>query len=62
MTKVLPLRRRVALDSAGNVRSDDLAVINRSLNELEHEASRVAPDPNAFGEKAHVVLDRLARL
>jgi hypothetical protein len=62
MTKVVPLLRREALDPAGSVRSNDLAVINRSLNELEHEASRVAPDPNAFGEKAHGLLDRLARV
>jgi hypothetical protein len=60
MEKVLPLLRREALEPNKHVRPCDLEVIARSLDELEHEASRLAPDPGAFGRKAQVLVDVFA--
>jgi hypothetical protein len=60
MDKVLPLLRREALDPNKRFRSSDLDVINRSLADLEHEASRMAPDPSSFGHKAQILVDVFA--
>jgi hypothetical protein len=60
MEKVLPLLRREALDPTKKFRPSDLDAINRSLADLEHEASRVAPDPRSFGQKAQLLADVFA--
>lgn len=60
MAKVLPLLRREALDPTRRFRSRDLHVITRSLDELEHEASRVAPNPLTFSKKAQILVDVFA--
>lgn len=60
MEKVLPLLRREALDPGKKFRPGDLDVITRSLADLEHEASRVAPDPSSFGQKAQLLVDVFA--
>jgi len=60
MDKVLPLLRREALDPSKRFRQSDLAVISRSLQDLEHEASRVAPDPSTFSQKAQILVDVFA--
>lgn len=60
MGKVLPLLRQEALDPTWQCRPGDVDVIARSLNELEHEAARVAPDPSTFGYTAQRLVDVLA--
>jgi len=60
MEKVLPLLRTEALDPGKKFRPGDLDVITRSLADLEHEASRVAPDPSNFGQKAQLLVDVFA--
>jgi hypothetical protein len=60
MDKVLPLLRQEALDPTWRCPACEVEVITRSLNELEHEASRVAPDASAFGHKAQRLVDVLA--
>jgi hypothetical protein len=60
MDKVLPLLRREALDPTAHLRPDQSELIMRSLDELEHEAACMAPDPDLFGRRAQVLLDVLA--
>jgi len=60
MAKMIPLLRREALDPNKKFRPSDLDVVNRSLEDLEHEASRVAPDLAAFSKKAQILVDVLA--
>jgi len=60
MEKFLPLLRTEALDPGKKFRPGDLDVITRSLADLEHEASRVAPDPSTFGHKAQLLVDVFA--
>lgn len=59
MAKVIPLLRREALDPGHRFGRGDLTVIARSLEDLEHEVSRVAPDPSTFSQKAHILVDVL---
>jgi hypothetical protein len=60
MEKVLPLLRRVARDSSQRLRPGELDVVYRSLEDLEHEAARLAPDPSTFGQKAQILVDVFA--
>jgi hypothetical protein len=60
MDKVLPLLRREALDPDAHLRAEQSHLIMRSLDELEHEAACMAPDPDLFGRKAQILLDVLA--
>jgi hypothetical protein len=60
MEKVLPLLHREARDRNTTFRPSDLEVINRSLEDLEHEASRMAPDMTNFGQKAQILVDVFA--
>lgn len=60
MAKVIPLLRQEALDPNKRFRPGDLSIINRSLEDLEHEAGRVAPDPGSFSQKAQILVDVLA--
>jgi hypothetical protein len=60
MAKMIPLLRREALAPNKTFRPSDLDVVNRSLEDLEHEASRMAPDLAAFSQKARILVDVLA--
>jgi hypothetical protein len=60
MRKVLPLLRREALDPSARFQPNHRALIMRSLDELEHEAACVAPDPEVFDRKAEVLVDVFA--
>lgn len=57
MTKILPLLRREALDPAARFEHAQQALVTRSLDELEHETSRVCPDLAAFDRKAQILID-----
>ena len=60
MGKVLPLLRQEALDPTWRCPACEVDVITRSLDELEHEASRVAPNAATFSHKAQRLVDVLA--
>ena len=60
MAKILPLLRREALEPSPRFRPNQRHLIMRSLDELEHEAGRVAPDPGIFDRKAQVLVDVFA--
>ncbi len=60
MSKVLPLLRSEALDPDARFRPQHRELITRSLDELEHEIGRVAPDPGAFDRKAQVLVSVFA--
>jgi hypothetical protein len=60
MDKVLPLLRREALDPGAHFQPNHCDLIMRSLDELEHEAARIAPDPDVFDRKAQILVDVLA--
>ena len=57
MSKVLPLLRREALDPSARFQPNESDLIMRSLDELEHEAGRVAPDLGVFDRKAQIFVD-----
>lgn len=60
MAKMLPLLRREATDRGQRFRAPDREVVTRSLDELEREASRMAPDPALFSGKAQILVDVFA--
>jgi len=60
MAKVLPLLRREALDPSAHFQPKHCELIMRALDELEHEAARVAPDPGVFDRKARILVDVFA--
>jgi hypothetical protein len=60
MSKVLPLLRQEALEPRARFQPNDRDLIMRSLEELEHEAGRVAPDPGVFDRKAQILVDVFA--
>jgi hypothetical protein len=60
MAKLLLLLHREATDRGQRFRPRDYEVITRSLDELEREASRIAPDPTIFTGKAQMLVDVLA--
>lgn len=60
MSKVLPLLRREALEPCARFQPAHRELIMRSLEELEHEAGRVAPDPGVFDRKAQILVDVFA--
>ncbi len=60
MTKILPLLRREALDPTARFKSLHLDLIMRSLDELEHETSRISPDAVAFDRRAQILVDVFA--
>lgn len=59
MNKVLTILRRELLDARGPLAEPDLASLSGAMSELEHEAGRVSPLPNAFNRHAQVVMDAL---
>lgn len=60
IAKVLPLLRREAFDSDGRSDLTDRQMIVRSMEQLENEASRVAPDPQVFEHTAWILVEKLA--
>lgn len=60
MAKVIPLLRREALEPNARFQPNHRALIMRSLDDLEHEAGRVAPDPTVFDRKAQLLVDVFA--
>ena len=60
IAKVLPLLRREAFDSGGRSDLTDRQIIVRSTEQLEREASRVAPDPHVFERTAWILVEKLA--
>jgi hypothetical protein len=60
MTKILPLLRREALDPTARFKSQQLDLIMRSLDELEHETSRISPNAVAFDRTAQILVDVFA--
>lgn len=60
MAKVLPLLRREALDPSAHFQPNHCELIMRALEELEHEAARLAPDPGLFDRKAQILVDVFA--
>jgi hypothetical protein len=60
MGKVLPLLRQEALDPSAHFQPTHRDLIMRSLNDLEHEVARVAPDPGLFDRKAQILVDVFA--
>lgn len=60
MAKILPLLRREALEPSSTFQPNQRHLIMGSLDELEHEAGRVAPDPGIFDRKAQVLVDVFA--
>jgi hypothetical protein len=61
MNKVLTILRGEMLDAKGPLPGADLASLLGAMSELEHEAGRVSPLPNAFNRHAQVVIDALLR-
>jgi hypothetical protein len=60
MAKVVPLLRREAIDQAGRFQRSELTTIEQSLDRLEHEASRLAPNVGVFSQRAQILADVFA--
>lgn len=60
IAKFLLLLRREAFDSGGRSALTDRQMIVRSMEQLEREASRVAPDPRVFEHAAWILVEKLA--
>jgi hypothetical protein len=58
--KVLPMLRREAFDSGDRTDLTDRQMIVQSMEQLEREASRVAPDPHIFDRTAWLLVETLA--
>jgi hypothetical protein len=61
MNKVVGILRGEILDVKAPVGEADLACLLDAMSELEHEAGRISPLPNAFDRQARVVVDALLR-
>jgi hypothetical protein len=59
ISKVLPLLRRETFVPGGGSDLADPQMIRRSMEQLEREASRVAPDPHVFDQTAWLLVDEL---
>jgi hypothetical protein len=60
IAKVLSVLRREALESAESCDLTDRQMIVQSMEQLEREASRVAPDPRIFENTAWILVENLA--
>ncbi len=60
MEDVVHLLRQAALDPAAQFEASQGRAVARSLDELEHELSRAAPNRLRFNRQAQVVIDVLA--
>jgi hypothetical protein len=57
MENIVRLLRSEALDPTARFRNDERQVVVRSLDDLEHELWRAAPDPGSFDRKAQILID-----
>jgi len=60
MENILRLLRSEALDPTAHFQPDERQVVVRSLDDLEHELWRAAPDPGSFDRKAQILIDVFA--
>jgi hypothetical protein len=60
MEDILRLLRQEALDPAAHFGASQRRTVVRSLDDLEHEVSRLDPDRGHFDRKAHTLIDVLA--
>lgn len=60
IAKVLTVLRREAFDSGDLSDLTDRQMIVQSMEQLEREASRVAPDPHIFEHTAWILVEKLA--
>ena len=60
MAKVLVLFRSEMLDPTARFTAPQLALVNHSLNELEHEAARISPGAVAFRRAGHTLVELFA--
>ncbi len=61
MSKVLTILRREMRDVTSRLASSDLPLALSAMTQLEQEAGRICPGPNAFNRHARVVVDALVR-
>ena len=61
MNKVLAILRGELLEVRAPLGGADLARLLGAMSELEHEAGRISPLPNAFNRQARAVIDALLR-
>ena len=61
MSKVLTILRREVLEVEGPIAGCDVASVSNAMADLEHEAGRIAPLPDAFNRHAQAVVDALLR-
>jgi len=60
MEDVVRLLRQAALDPAAQFEASQGRTVVQSLDELEHELSRLEPDRLRFTRKAQILIDLLA--
>jgi hypothetical protein len=60
MENIVRLLRSEALDPTAQFRPSQRQVVVRSLDDLEHELWRAAPDPGSFDRKAQILIDVFA--
>jgi hypothetical protein len=60
MEDIVRLLRSEALDPTAHFRPSQRHVVVRSLDDLEHELSRQAPDAGSFDRKAQILIDVFA--
>jgi hypothetical protein len=61
MNKVVTILRREVEDAQGPAAGSDRASVWNAMADLEHEAGRISPLPNAFNRHAQVVIGALLR-
>jgi hypothetical protein len=61
MNKVLAILRGELLEVQAPLGGTDLVCLLDAMSELEHEAGRMSPVPNAFNRLARVVIEVLLR-
>ncbi len=60
LEEILRLLRREALDPGARFQASQGRIVVRSLDDLEHEVSRLDPDRTHFQRKAQILIDVLA--
>ncbi len=60
MENIVRLLRSEALDPTVRFQPEERHVVVRSLDDLEHELWRAAPDPGSFDRKAQILIDVFA--
>ncbi len=60
MSKVVRVLRDEALRPDARFTVGDRAIVNRSLEDLEHELARIAPDVEGFDSPARILIEILS--